>query len=371
MKILIGLAPKNHVLLAMDEVNGLIDLGCNCKTIKYGRNEPLASITKKFIGVLNNAFKIVIKLYRFKPEILYINSRFDAVSITRDFISIFIIKTFYFNKIKIVIKTHGSNLYNEENSVLNKTSFFYKKTCLPYLRKNVNAWFFLSSEEIDAINFQDKKWINKMFLLPNIIETVRCSPDINYAKSLGIPEDKIKVLFSGRMTLQKGCFDVLRAIPFLSNKEDYCFVFLGDGPEFDELKEEAKVLSIYKHVLFLGFIPELTSDKLYATMDMLVFPTYFNEGFPMALFKSVGVGLPIITTKIRAAKDYLCEPLNVLWVPQKNPQAIAVAIQKITNDPHLRENMKINNLFLAERFSPKVVTSYMKEIFESILILRK
>lgn len=366
MNILVGLAPKNHVLLAMDEVNGLIDLGCNCKTIKYGRNEPLASITKKIIGVINNSLKIVFKLYQFKPDILYLNSRFDAVSITRDFISIFIIKILYFKNIKIVIKTHGSNLYNEENSVLNKTSFFFKKTCLPYLRKNVNAWFFLSSEEIDAITLQDKKWINKMFLLPNIIETVRCSPDINYAKSLGIPEDKIKVLFSGRMTLQKGCFDVLRAISFLSNKEDYCFVFLGDGPEFDKLKEEAKILLIYQHVLFLGFIPEELSDKLYSFMDILAFPTYFNEGFPMALFKSVGVGLPIITTKIRAAKDYLCDPLNVLWVPEKNPLAIALAIERITNDKSLRESMNINNRSLAETFSKKKVTFLMKNVFESI-----
>src|SRR5689334_1585385 len=145
-RILVGVPPKNHVLLSHDEIAGFTDLGYTCKPVTYGRNDSSAGKIKKLWGVVVKAFKIVKELYAFSPQILYLNSRFEPVGTTRDFITVLIIKLFYLRKVKIVIKTHGSDV-----SVLQRQSFFYRKMVIPFLRNHVDAWFFLSSEERELV----------------------------------------------------------------------------------------------------------------------------------------------------------------------------------------------------------------------------
>lgn len=141
-RILVGVPPKHHVLLSHDEIAGFTDLGYTCKPVSYGRNDSTAGKLNKLWGVIAKAFRIVKELYAFSPGILYLNSRFEPVGTTRDFMTVLIIKAFYVRSVKIVIKTHGSDV-----SILQRQSSFYRKIVIPFLRKYVDAWFFLSSEE--------------------------------------------------------------------------------------------------------------------------------------------------------------------------------------------------------------------------------
>ena len=43
----------------------------------------------------------------------------------------------------------------------------------------------------------------------------------------------------------------------------------------------------------------------------------------MVIFNAAAAGLPIITTRIRAAADYLKEPDNCLWVEPRSPDLLA------------------------------------------------
>ena len=73
---------------------------------------------------------------------------------------------------------------------------------------------------------------------------------------------------------------------------------------------------------FLGQIPEDEALDFYCGCDVLVFPTYHAEGFPMTVFQSLAGGLGIVTTRIRATADYLQEPENALFVPPRDPAAL-------------------------------------------------
>src|SRR5687767_8447073 len=167
-RILVGVPPKHHVLLSLDEIEGFIDLGYTCKSVPYGRNDSSAGKVKKLLGVIAKAFNIVKELYAFNPHILYLNSRFEPVGTTRDFITVLIIKLFYFRRVKIVIKTHGSDV-----SIMEKTSFFYRKLMVPFLREHVDAWFFLSSEEKEMVRKYDAVLGNKIFITANIVDPGR------------------------------------------------------------------------------------------------------------------------------------------------------------------------------------------------------
>lgn len=360
-KILVGVPPKAHVSLASDEIIGLRGLGYDCATIIYGRNNQDAGVFTKLFATITKAFAMVIELYKFRPHYLYLNSRLEPVAGTRDFISLLIVKCFYFFRLKIIIKSHGS-----DHTLFLKNSSWYKKLVVPFLRKYVNAWLFLSSEEIELVRAEDASFAKKLFVTPNIIDPSRCHKLAGFNNSFHLPENRYKFLFVGRMTREKGIFEVLESIPFLDFKEKCVFIFVGDGEHFDELKQKSVALNVDHLTFFPGYLPDSECDHFYANTDALIFPTYFTEGFPMALFKSVANGMPVITTRMRAAKDYLQEPANVLWVKEKSPESVAAAVTKLYHDKDLQQRMHDNNIKLGEQFSVEKVSLLMDKIFTSL-----
>jgi glycosyltransferase involved in cell wall biosynthesis len=360
-RILVGVPPKNHVLLSQDEIEGFKDLGYQCKPVPYGRNDATAGRISKLFGVISKAFNIVKELYAFNPHILYLNSRFEPVGTTRDFITVLIIKLFYTRRVNIVIKTHGSDI-----SIMEKTSFFYRRLVIPFLRKHVDAWFFLSSEEKEQVRKYDPGLANKIFITANIVDPGRSVASIAFRQRYELDDQKFKVLFVGRIVREKGVFSLLESIPMLACKENCLFVFVGDGPDMQALKKKAEALQVMKYVRFPGFIPDHECDHFYANADMLAFPTFFNEGFPMALFKSVAAGLPVITTRIRAAKDHLTSPDNVLWVEGTSAESVAQAIDTLYADHALRTAMAQNNRLIAKKFTRGEVCAGMHKVMLSI-----
>ena len=104
----------------------------------------------------------------------------------------------------------------------------------------------------------------------------------------------------------------------------------------------------------------------YANGDVLLFPTYHTEGFPMVIFNAAAAGLPIITTRIRAAVDYLAESENCLWVEPKSPHRLAEKIASLLAQPDEQNRMRLNNKLLAERFSAETVTREYLESYKRI-----
>lgn len=361
-KILVGVPPRHHVLLSYDEIHGLTDLGYICKPVLYGRNDNNIGKLNKLMGVFFRAFNVIRALYSFKPDILYLNSRFEPAGSTRDFITVLMVRMFYFRKLKIVIKTHGS----EPELMLQSRSFFFRRMVVPVLTNYVDAWFFLSREEKETVHRYNPKLAQKIYITSNIVDPDRSISSWSFKSRYALPGDKFKVLYVGRIVREKGVFNLLHSIPLLGCKDDCLFIFVGDGPDMEALKQEAERLQLISYTRFTGFIPDSECDHFYANADMLAFPTYCNEGFPMALFKSIAVGLPVITTRIRAAADHLEAPDNVLWVEKQSPESIANAIDTLYQNRELRTAMSRNNRKKGKTFSRARVCSGMSEVIASI-----
>ena len=81
----------------------------------------------------------------------------------------------------------------------------------------------------------------------------------------------------------------------------------------------------------------------------------------------MAAGLPIITTRIRAARDYLKEPNNCLWVEPRQPEQLADRMAQLLDQPELRAAMSQNNRALATQFSARVVTPEYLAIYEQFI----
>lgn len=358
-----GTPPLSHVSLAMDEINALEMQGYQCHTINYGRNDQSGSKLKKVLITVSNAIKISREIRKIKPDFLFLNSRFEPVGSMRDYITIHTIRLLNNPLPQIIIKSHGSDL-----SILNSTSRLYKKVVVPYLTKKVYRWLFLSNEERDIVQSLNPEMGSNVRVIPNIIIPERCIPDDKFLKKYSLPKNKFVCLFAGRITEVKGVFDILECINYLRRPEDFHFLFVGKGNDMNRLQQKASAYLKNTSIEFTGFIPDAECDKFYSIADVLIYPTFDTEGFPMALFKSIACGLPVITTNLRAARDYLKEPENVFWVNPHSPKEIANALEKIYSDEALRKKMHENNQKMAKKFSTIEVGKKLDFILNSSAI---
>ncbi len=364
-KILISMPTQAHVEIALDELTGLQDLGYTCNKFPFAAKEGFSSGISRFWVIIKNAFNLIKVSNRFKPDIIYLNSRVEFKAGIRDAITIFLVKNFYFDKVLFIIKSHGSDL-----DILKNKNHLIHKIIFPYLKKSVSAWLFLSTEEQMEVNRINYFSPEKVFVTRNIVRTNQFKIDPNFRKKLNIPLDHKILLFVGRVIIEKGILEVLNAFVKLNINEKATLIVVGDGSALQTAKERIGQLKVSNDVIFTGFIPEQEVVDYYANSDILVFPTFFPEGFPMALFNSVAAGLSIITTPTRAATDFLTEPNNCLWVQPKNADSVHKALITLLNSENLMQNMRVNNILKGTLFGQAKVAEELSIIVDKVFKIK-
>ena len=133
--------------------------------------------------------------------------------------------------------------------------------------------------------------------------------------------------------------------------------------EFAKFVEDlVRELGLESVVRFTGQVPEAEATAFYLRATMLVFPSE-SEGFSMTIFQSLAAGLPIVTTRIRAAADFLAEPANCLWVAMRDPAALAGRVGWLLDHPAEAARMSAANRAYAPSFGEDVVAGEYLEIY--------
>ena len=351
MRILFGIPYKEHLEIALSEVDAFRNLGAEVEVSDYSNSGKVAGVFKSFILVLKNAIKIKRKVIKHKTDIVYLNTSLDRKTLIRDSISIFLIKLFN-NRTKVVLKVHGS-----EETIVRANSILKR-----YVFGHADIFLLLSKEE--KANFLraglDER---KALITANPIDTTAYKPDPAFKEKLGMPANVIVLLFVGRLMETKGILDLVEACKLLEKHQiDYRLFCLGSGPLESAIKQAISEDGVSK-IKLTGYIPEDDTKYYYSNCDIMILPTYHSEGFPMAVFRAIAAGKAVITTRIRAAADYLEENKNCLWVNKQDPTDLYNKIVELTENETLRLNMGLNNLSLAREFTAERIAQNFMELY--------
>ena len=176
------------------------------------------------------------------------------------------------------------------------------------------------------------------------------------------------LLFSARFIPAKGLLTVIAACSLVKKSgRNFALFCLGDGPDRQLAENLVDDLQLRENTCFFGYISEDETASFHANSTVFVFPTYHDEGFPLVLLKSLAAGLPIITTRVRAAADYLRDPENCLWVEPRDPNDLAAKIMRILDDDALRASMGENNRRLARQFTSEQISCEYIEVYKTIM----
>ncbi|MEP6742097.1 MAG: glycosyltransferase family 4 protein [bacterium] len=312
----------------------------------YGDKLARTSSARRVKRVLSAALRLRRKLRRGNFDLMHLNSSFDRRALLRDVVTLAIIG----RRARVFIKFHGSDadLLGTPNALM--------KSLVHRLLTRVDGIGLLSTEE--KHNFVSAGWpAQKIFVVKNVVQRNFPAPDEDFNRRHGLSNKLPSLLFIGRFIPAKGLLYVIRACGLLRDKGlDFALLCVGDGPARTAAEAEVKTLALEERVRFAGLLPESETAEFYVNCSMLVFPTHHYEGFPMSVFYAVAAGMPIITSRIRGAADYLREPENCLWVEPRNAEMLAQRIEFLLNNPEAQIKMSETNKELARNFSATVVT---------------
>ena len=197
--------------------------------------------------------------------------------------------------------------------------------------------------------------------------------DINYReqwrtevrKKYGIDEDDFVYGFVGRITRDKGINELLEA--YFSLNTDAKLFLVGGIEENHKLNLDLLNKAIEdKNAIFVGNVTDV--EKYYATMDVLILPSY-REGFGNVIIEAGVMGTPAIVSNIPGPKDAIRDSETGLLVKVKNVKDLVDKMDEIRDNYVLKEYSNKSYSFVKDNFNSELLCEYIykrkKELIEN------
>jgi len=167
----------------------------------------------------------------------------------------------------------------------------------------------------------------RLFFAPHAVDNFRFDPaqPESVAKgkalrqSLGLGDNTRVVLFAGKLIPEKQPQALLKAFAALPPSNDCALVFVGDGPEKDDLIAQAKQSVAPGKVHFLPFANQSEMPSRYLLADLFVLPSRgFYETWGLAVNEAMHLGIPcLVSDHVVSQRDLVTEGVTG-WVFNPN-----------------------------------------------------
>lgn len=184
----------------------------------------------------------------------------------------------------------------------------------------------------------------------------------NKAKEYSVEKSqRFTICTCGRLATDK-CFDraVIAAKTVQDRGYDFCWYFVGDGPQKQELIKMVEYNCLKNRIIFTG--AKRNPFPYYLASDVFVLCSD-DEALPMTLIESKILCLPVISTKTAGGYALVQDHENGLLV-DFSPNAVAEAIIFCIDHPMVLQSYS-KNLYAIDYIN--ALQSYQKKMMEIIL----
>ena len=180
-----------------------------------------------------------------------------------------------------------------------------------------------------------------VIVVPNGVDCQRFSP-ANRAlcrdkvrQRHDIPPEAPVLLFAGGDWERKGVRCIIEALSLLPQR-DVRLLVVGDG-DVEAHQRLARHRQVEERVTFAPRTGDI--HQYYAACDIFTFPTLY-EPFALVIVEAMASGLPVITSRLAGAADYITDGVSGLLLDTPgNPAELASRIALLLSDRELRETM--------------------------------
>ena len=200
-----------------------------------------------------------------------------------------------------------------------------------------------------------------------------CNHSIN-RNSIGLQEDDFVMVFSGRVTAEKGIMQLIEAMTLLQDLPRIKLLVIGSsfyGNDDNEnsfakaLREKAAHLS--DRIIFTGFIPYAQMPNYLQIADIAVIPSVWDDPFPTTVLEAQATGLPIISTRRGGIPEQVTEESAILlYTDECFVENLATAIRDLYQHPEKRKALGQAGLLHSQYFNKE---RFAKDFFEALYII--
>lgn len=353
-----GPIPKITPLL----VGALTDAGCDVSTRPWSRRAQCESPLRKATDRTADLAQIVATIFCLRPDVVFVTTSHDSRAMLRDLPLVLAMRLL---GCPCVLQFHGSlpDLLFARGHALFKVS----SKLLVRLSGTV---LLLSSEECRLWRAFEPR--SAYYLVANPFVAPAGRPSSHEMAATDAHAAPPVILYVGRLLREKGILDLIRALPQAIKATGAVLALAGDGPDKAACVRLLSDLGIAKYVHLVGYLTGDALRDVYESATVFAFPSYWPEGFPTVLSEAMAAGLPIVTTATRGAVDYLHEPENALFVPPRDPNALANALTRLLQDGELARRMGEANREKVKDFRPDVIVhSYIDALEHAVRFRRR
>lgn len=191
--------------------------------------------------------------------------------------------------------------------------------------------------------------IKKTEIIPNAINLSRFSGTKKIKK---FSDQKINLLYVGRLSQRKGIFYLLKSIKEISQKHRHCrLIIVGSGPEEKKAKSFVEKNRL-DNVVFEGQIADSQLAAYYASADIFCAPAIEGESFGVVILEAMVNELPIVACA-NAGYRYILKdkPFCDFLTKPKDVQGFSMLLEKLIADQSLRKKLGRAALKEAQKYS--------------------
>jgi glycosyltransferase involved in cell wall biosynthesis len=180
-------------------------------------------------------------------------------------------------------------------------------------------------------------------------------------------KDKIVIGSVARYIEWKGYRYIIEAAKTLVKKyPNLKFLFVGQGPQREELEILVKQNALEEYIVFTGFIEPSHIPSLYGIFTIFLHAA-FMEPFGYVIAEAMANGVPIVTSKTGIAAEVLEHKATCYFTGYKDPEGIIAGVDWMLENPETRESMKDKIKKIAnEKFSIELMLDKHIKIFKGL-----
>ncbi len=170
---------------------------------------------------------------------------------------------------------------------------------------------------------------------------------------------RMGIVYAGKLSLGKGIYELMEAIPEVISKYKEVIVFAGSIEEKEKIDYMVRKLNIKKHVKFLGGINHNELKKLFETAKVVVMPSIYPESFGRVALEALASGTPVVVSDIGGIPEILGNK-KIGVVSDVDPYKLAKSIIQILDNLSIYIlNVEKSREFLRKKFEVKPIKDHV------------
>ena len=233
----------------------------------------------------------------------------------------------FWQRLPVLLTSHGGDLFALQGGILNR----------------LKGWVIRHADALTVVSEAMRQHVVAHWPAVDV-QVLPMGVDFEQRFVVDDSRPRNSIIYVGRLVEKKGVHVLLDAFALLAGRRPDCpqLVVVGDGPDRAMLQSQCHALGLGERVLFMGALPQTRLAGVYARAILAVMPSVVardgdQEGLGLVAVEAMGCGVPVLASDLPAVRDAVIDGQTGRLFPAGDPEALAVLMATLLDDPEARE----------------------------------